>query len=127
MYKNIYILVIDLVDMKLYSAYKSYVISLLIHQSRAHRGHIQYVHLLQLFYNITSNQKKKTVHGNKYPVAEPSILPRYSWKIADLAVNNTYLNLMVLYHLTHYITYQYMMVLYHLTHYITYQYIMVLY
>jgi hypothetical protein len=44
---------------------KSYVISLLIHQSRAHRGHIQYEHLLQLFYKITSNEKKKTVFTKK--------------------------------------------------------------
>jgi hypothetical protein len=44
----------------------SQVISLLIHQSRAHRGHIQYEHdLLQLYYNVTSNEKKKTVHGKK--------------------------------------------------------------
>ena len=42
-------------------------IYVLIHQSRAHRGHIQYEHdLLQLYYNITSNVKKKTVHGKKH-------------------------------------------------------------
>ena len=42
------------------------VISLLIHQSRAHRGHIQYEHdLLQLYYNVTSNERKKTVHEKK--------------------------------------------------------------
>jgi hypothetical protein len=35
-------------------------INLLIHQSRAHRGHIQYEHLLQLFYNITNKTKTKT-------------------------------------------------------------------
>ena len=28
-------------------------------------GHIQYEHLLQLFYSITRNEKKKTVHGRK--------------------------------------------------------------
>ena len=39
-------------------------ISLLIHQSRAHRWHIQYEHLLQLFYNIT-NQKKQKQKKNK--------------------------------------------------------------
>jgi hypothetical protein len=44
---------------------KSYVIILLIHQSRAHRGHIQYEHLLQLFCNITSNEKKKAVFTKK--------------------------------------------------------------
>ena len=44
---------------------KSQVIRLLIHQSRAHRGHIQYEYLFQLFYNITSNEKKKTVHEKK--------------------------------------------------------------
>ena len=30
------------------------------------QGHIQYEHdLLQLYYNITSNENKKTVHGKK--------------------------------------------------------------
>ena len=38
--------------------YVSYI-SLLTHQSRAHRGHIQYEHdLLQLYYNIVRNEKE---------------------------------------------------------------------
>ena len=52
-------------DTVINATYKSYVISLLIHQSRAHRGHKQYDHLLPLFYNITRNEEKKTVHGKK--------------------------------------------------------------
>ena len=40
-------------------AYDMSDISLLIHQSRAHRGHIQYEHLLQLFYNIKKKKKEK--------------------------------------------------------------------
>ena len=47
----------------------SHVISLLIHQShesRAHRGHIQYDHLLQLFYNITNKEEKMEKKAQQY-------------------------------------------------------------
>jgi len=43
-----------------------FIISLLIHQSRAHRGHIQYEHLLQLFYNITKKMEKKPNSTNVF-------------------------------------------------------------